>query len=82
MAISAVKTSHIVYADIDFWPSADLHDILSKNEMKERFAKDAKLATIIPVFQMFRRCKEYKDEQYDHDGRYRLHDHCCFRTTS
>ena len=63
MAISAVKTSHIVYADIDFWPSADLHDILSKNEMKERFAKDAKLATIIPVFQMFRRCKEYKDCQ-------------------
>ena len=63
MAISAVKTSHIVYADIDFWPSADLHEILSKSEMKERFAKDAKLATIIPVFQMFRRCKEYKDCQ-------------------
>ena len=58
MAISAVKTSHIVYVDIDFWPSADLHKILSNNETKERLAKDAKLATIIPAFQMFWRCKE------------------------
>mmetsp|Transcript_13691 Transcript_13691/g.33135 ORF Transcript_13691/g.33135 Transcript_13691/m.33135 type:complete len:636 (-) Transcript_13691:918-2825(-) len=61
MAFSAVRTTHIVYADVDFWPASDLHSILSSGEIKERFASDPKLATVIPVFQMSRRCKEYKD---------------------
>lgn len=61
LAFSAVKTSHITYADVDFWPASDLHSILSDDNIKERLASDSKLATVIPVFQMNRRCKEYKD---------------------
>mmetsp|Transcript_21534 Transcript_21534/g.46829 ORF Transcript_21534/g.46829 Transcript_21534/m.46829 type:complete len:689 (-) Transcript_21534:1025-3091(-) len=61
MAFSAVKTSHIVYADVDFWPASDLHSYLSDETVKGRFASDPKLATVVPVFQMSRRCKEYKD---------------------
>jgi len=61
MAFSAVRTSHIVYADVDFWPSADLHDYLSAPAVLERFAADARLATVVPVFQMTRRCGGYED---------------------
>ncbi len=61
MAFSAVKTSHIVYADVDFWPASDLYTILSDMSIKERLASDSKLATVLPVFQMNRRCHEYKD---------------------
>lgn len=61
LAFSKVKTSHIVYADIDFWPATDLHSILSNDTVKERLASDTKLATVIPVFQMNRRCRQYWD---------------------
>mmetsp|Transcript_10473 Transcript_10473/g.15882 ORF Transcript_10473/g.15882 Transcript_10473/m.15882 type:complete len:570 (+) Transcript_10473:224-1933(+) len=61
LAFSKVKTTHLVYADIDFWPSESLHSILNIQSVKERMASDAKLATIIPVFQMNRRCRAYKD---------------------
>ena len=61
LAFSAVKTSHITYADIDFWPASDLHSILDDETTKERLASDSKLATVLPVFQMNRRCKDYID---------------------
>lgn len=61
LAFSKVKTTHLVYADIDFWPSESLHSILNMQSVKEKMASDAKLATVIPVFQMNRRCKAYKD---------------------
>ena len=61
LAFSKVKTSHIVYADVDFWPATDLHSILSTPSVKERLASDYKLATVIPVFQMNRRCRQYWD---------------------
>ena len=61
LAISAVKTSHILYADVDFWPSSDLFTIISNETIKERLASDSKLAAIIPVFQMERMCREYRD---------------------
>ena len=35
LALSAVKTSHIVYADVDFLPSADLYSIISNQATKE-----------------------------------------------
>mmetsp|Transcript_3927 Transcript_3927/g.8651 ORF Transcript_3927/g.8651 Transcript_3927/m.8651 type:complete len:857 (-) Transcript_3927:64-2634(-) len=63
IAFAAVKTTHIVYADVDFWPSTDLHSTLMSRDVKARFASDPKLATVVPVFQMYRRCKEYKDCQ-------------------
>ena len=61
LALSKVKTTHLVYADVDFWPSESLHSILNIQSVKERMASDAKLATVIPVFQMNRRCRAYKD---------------------
>lgn len=61
LALSVVKTSHIVYADVDFWPSSDLYSILSKETIKEQLASDSKLATVIPAFQMERLCREYRD---------------------
>ncbi len=61
LAISKVKTSHIVYADVDFWPATDLHSILSNITVKERLASDYKLATVIPVFQMNRQCRRFWD---------------------
>jgi len=63
IAFAAVKTTHIVYADVDFWPSTDLHSTLMSRDVKTRFAADPKLATVVPVFQMYRRCKEYNDCQ-------------------
>ncbi|KAK1748357.1 glycosyltransferase [Skeletonema marinoi] len=50
LAFSKVKTTHLVYADIDFWPKCE-----------GRMASDSKLATVVPVFQMNRRCRAYKD---------------------
>ncbi len=61
LAFSKVKTTHLVYADVDFWPSESLHSILNIQSVKERMASDAKLATVVPVFQMNRRCRAYKD---------------------
>ena len=61
LAFSKVKTTHLVYADIDFWPSESLHSILNIQSVKERMASDSKLATVVPVFQMNRRCRAYKD---------------------
>ena len=61
LAFSKVKTTHLVYADIDFWPSESLHPILNIQSVKERMASDSKLATVVPVFQMNRRCRAYKD---------------------
>ena len=61
LAMSAVKTSHILYADVDFWPSSDLFTIISNATIKERLASDSKLAAVIPVFQMERMCREYRD---------------------
>ena len=61
LAFSAVRTSHAVYADVDFWPSRDLHSILSNVTVRERLASDGRLAAVIPAFQMNRRCREYAD---------------------
>jgi hypothetical protein len=61
LAMSAVRTSHVVYADVDFWPSSDLFSILSNETVREKLANDPKLAAIVPVFQMQRMCGEYRD---------------------
>lgn len=61
LAFSAVKTSHVVYADVDFWSSSDLYPILTNTTVQDRLALDSKLAVVIPVFQMIRMCRAYKD---------------------
>lgn len=61
LALSAVKTSHVVYADVDFWPASNLYSILTQDAVKERFASDPYLASVIPAFQMVRQCKAWRD---------------------
>eukprot|EP00956_Cyclotella_meneghiniana_P002674 scaffold3158_cov47-Cyclotella_meneghiniana.AAC.9 len=61
LALSAVTTSHVVYADVDFWPASNLYAILSQPSVKERMASDPYLATVIPAFQMIRQCHVFRD---------------------
>lgn len=61
MALSAVRTTHVMYVDIDFWESEDLHEILNTESVKEAFAVDPKLTLVVPAFQLNRQCKEYRD---------------------
>ncbi|KAL3793652.1 hypothetical protein HJC23_010224 [Cyclotella cryptica] len=61
LALSAVKTSHVVYADVDFWSATNLHSMLSQPSVKERFASDPHLATVVPAFQMVRQCRAWRD---------------------
>jgi hypothetical protein len=61
LALSAVETSHVIYADVDFWPASNLYSILTEPSVKERFASDPYLATVIPAFQMVRQCRAWRD---------------------
>jgi hypothetical protein len=61
MALSAVETSHVMYVDIDFWESGDLHQLLHLASVKKALAQDAKLALVVPAFQLHRQCREYRD---------------------
>ena len=73
LALSAVKTSHIVYADADFLPSDDLYSIMSNQATKERLASDSKLAVVIPVFQMnWLECQDDDDDEVGEDCMRRL----------
>ena len=64
LALSAMKTSHIVYANVDFLPSTELHSIISNQATKERLASDSKLAVVIPVFQMnWLKCQDDEDDE-------------------
>ena len=61
LALAAVATSHVVYADVDFWPSQNLGPALSSLGVTAKFAADPRFAVVVPVFQMNRRCRAYKD---------------------
>ena len=61
MALAAVKTSHVMYADVDFWEAERLRKVLEMDSIKEEFARDHKLAAVVPAFQIMRQCKEYRD---------------------
>ncbi|KAL7518532.1 hypothetical protein ACHAWX_003351 [Stephanocyclus meneghinianus] len=61
LALSVVKTSHVVYVDVDFWPASNLYSTLSQMKVKGRFTSDPYLAVVIPAFQMNRQCQEMKD---------------------
>jgi hypothetical protein len=45
-----VVTSHYLYIDIDFWPSADMHDILRKNKYREVLSADWRQGIVVPAF--------------------------------
>mmetsp|Transcript_101485 Transcript_101485/g.152028 ORF Transcript_101485/g.152028 Transcript_101485/m.152028 type:complete len:466 (+) Transcript_101485:94-1491(+) len=62
MAIRNVKTSHFVYVDIDFWVSANLHDVLYMESVRDALAEDPKLALVLPAFAL---AKDYRCEDKD-----------------
>lgn len=61
LALSLVQSSHIIYIDVDFWPSEYLYEIFSRKTVKERLIQDPQHAVVIPAFQLFRQCYKYKD---------------------
>jgi hypothetical protein len=62
LAISKVKTSHIIYIDVDFWTSDRLYETLMANgNIRDALAKDPRQALVIPAFQLNRQCREWKD---------------------
>ena len=57
LALSAVKTTHVVIVDVDFFPSSDLYSNLSNEKVKHRFISNPKLAVVIPAFQVSSQCE-------------------------
>mmetsp|Transcript_538 Transcript_538/g.507 ORF Transcript_538/g.507 Transcript_538/m.507 type:complete len:303 (-) Transcript_538:59-967(-) len=71
MAISAVQTSHLLYVDVDFWPSTDLYDSIqaqlhalrsSDNDKNNINPNTSQLAIVIPAFQISRVCRKETDD--------------------
>lgn len=60
LALKAVKTSHVVYVDIDFWITRDMSEILQLPEVQDQLSSDPKAALVIPAFQMQRQCHQWK----------------------
>jgi hypothetical protein len=61
LALAAVRTTHVAYLDVDFWPSEDLREILDIDIIRQKFAQDPKAAMVIPAFSMKRQCVEQRD---------------------
>lgn len=61
MALEKVKTSHVMYADIDFWESNDLRELLHLPNVKEHLAQSHKHALVVPAFQLNRVCREWRE---------------------
>lgn len=59
LALRGVQTTHLFYADVDFWSSEDLYDTLQSTQVTERLSTDPKLALVIPAFQMNRHCDDH-----------------------
>lgn len=59
IALSNVRTSHVVYVDIDFWPSIDLYDTLET--YRDYLSDHIYTALVIPAFQLNRQCKGVRD---------------------
>ena len=61
LALRSVKTSHAVMLDVDFWPSDTVQVDLFSSDATDALAEDHKLAIVLPAFQLFRQCKEYRE---------------------
>lgn len=63
MALSQVRTTHVMYVDIDFWPSTTLRPILESPSLRQEFAHDPKLAVVVPAYQLYahRLCGEHEN---------------------
>jgi hypothetical protein len=60
-ALSVVETSHVMYADVDFWEAKDLLSVLQLEGTRLALAKDPQLALVVPAFQLNRQCREWRD---------------------
>lgn len=58
-ALRTVKTTHVVYVDIDFWESDDLFQTLQLQ--RNALRQSHKTALVIPAFQLNRQCHEWRD---------------------
>lgn len=63
MALSQVRTTHVMYVDIDFWPSTTLRPILESPSLRQEFGRDPKLAVVVPAYQLYahRLCGEHEN---------------------
>jgi hypothetical protein len=61
LALMNIKTTHIVYIDVDFWTSDGMYDILIGPNATNALLENRKQALVIPAFQLFRQCAEWKD---------------------
>ena len=60
LALSKVKTSHVVCVDIGFWTGEDLHEILNYDFVRNEFAAYSKLVAVLPAFELSSYCGETK----------------------
>eukprot|EP00531_Pseudo-nitzschia_arenysensis_P001388 CAMPEP_0116151564 /NCGR_PEP_ID=MMETSP0329-20121206/20166_1 /TAXON_ID=697910 /ORGANISM="Pseudo-nitzschia arenysensis, Strain B593" /LENGTH=529 /DNA_ID=CAMNT_0003648189 /DNA_START=270 /DNA_END=1859 /DNA_ORIENTATION=+ len=76
LALSRVTTTHILYIDVDFWPSEDLYETImlddpesadedDEKSIRQELVDDPKLALVIPAFQLWRQCREWEDCRED-----------------
>eukprot|EP00934_Nitzschia_sp_Nitz4_P006868 Nitzschia sp. Nitz4//scaffold138_size62050//32350//33360//NITZ4_006390-RA/size62050-processed-gene-0.47-mRNA-1//1//CDS//3329535773//6858//frame0 len=61
LALSNVRTTHVIYIDVDFWTSQGLYDILHTDTIRQALWDDPQLALVLPAFMLFRQCREYRD---------------------
>lgn len=61
LALSRVQTTHILYLDVDFWPSDNLFETLMGDTVRSALWKDPMQAVVLPAFQLWRQCREWKD---------------------
>ena len=61
LAISKVQTSHIIYIDVDFWTSEKLYETMLESNIVNVLKTNPRQALVIPAFQLFRQCREWKD---------------------
>jgi hypothetical protein len=56
MALSAIRTTHAIYIDIDLWPSTGLYQSLHHPKVLEALSLDPKLSVVIPAVQLKSQC--------------------------
>ena len=52
LALAGVRTSHAVYLDIDFYPSARLRSALELGRVRAELAADPRLALVVPAYML------------------------------
>lgn len=58
IAIQASTTSHIVFVDADFFMPKGTDEVLMARTIKEKLARDAKQALVLPAFQLNYKCSD------------------------